>query len=106
MKIEVVVDPSRLASAPSLASRVAPAESTAIVTEGTQAVRSVGVVTLQVLRGDLTDAFIRITGAVVHLVVAAEGQVLARPRDHRSLPKISMPRWRLVMNSLDLIELC
>jgi len=42
MKIEVVVDPSRLASAPSLASRVAPAESIAIVTEGTQAVRSRG----------------------------------------------------------------
>jgi hypothetical protein len=104
MKIEVVVDPSRLASAPSLASRVAPAESTAIVTEGTQAVRSVAVA-LQVLRGDLTDAFIRVTGAVVHLVVAAEGQVLARPRGHRSLPKISMPRWRLVINLLDLIEL-
>jgi len=42
MKIEVVVDPSRLASTPSLASRVAPAESIAIVTDGTQAARSRG----------------------------------------------------------------
>ncbi|KAI0301614.1 hypothetical protein B0F90DRAFT_1554319, partial [Multifurca ochricompacta] len=37
MKIEVVVDPSRLAPTPSLASRVAPAENTATVTNGTQA---------------------------------------------------------------------
>lgn len=43
MKIEVVVDPSRLAPTPSLASRVAPAENTAVVTNGTQAARSRGV---------------------------------------------------------------
>ncbi|KAH9973755.1 hypothetical protein BGW80DRAFT_1306178 [Lactifluus volemus] len=42
MKIEVVVDPSRLASTPSLASRVAPAENTAVVTNGTQVARSRG----------------------------------------------------------------
>ena len=41
MKIEVVVDPSRLAATPSLASRVAPVENTAVVTNGTQAARSV-----------------------------------------------------------------
>lgn len=41
MKIEVVVDPSRLAPTPSLASRVAPVENTAVVTNGTQAARSV-----------------------------------------------------------------
>ncbi|KAI0280203.1 hypothetical protein BGY98DRAFT_965199 [Russula aff. rugulosa BPL654] len=40
MKIEVVVDPSRLAATPSLASRVAPVENTAVVTNGTQAARS------------------------------------------------------------------
>ncbi|KAH9996713.1 hypothetical protein BJV74DRAFT_827733 [Russula compacta] len=45
MKIEVVVDPSRLAPTPSLASRVAPAENNAIVTNGAQAARSV-VITL------------------------------------------------------------
>jgi len=39
MKIEVVVDPSRLAATPSLASRVAPAENTAVVTNGTQPAR-------------------------------------------------------------------
>jgi hypothetical protein len=43
MKIEVVVDPSRLAPTPSLASRVAPAENTSPVTNGTQAARSVPV---------------------------------------------------------------
>ena len=43
MKIEVVVDPSRLASTPSLASRVAPVETSAVVTNGTQAARSVAV---------------------------------------------------------------
>ena len=43
MKIEVVVDPSRLASAPTLASRVAPAENTAVVTNGTHVARSVTV---------------------------------------------------------------
>ncbi|KAI0296471.1 hypothetical protein BC826DRAFT_1005319 [Russula brevipes] len=43
MKIEVVVDPSRLAATPSLASRVAPAENTAVVTNGTQTARSVAV---------------------------------------------------------------
>jgi len=42
MKIEVVVDPSRLASTPSLASRVAPVENAAVVTNGTQAARSRG----------------------------------------------------------------
>ncbi|KAH8996346.1 hypothetical protein EDB92DRAFT_1843399 [Lactarius akahatsu] len=42
MKIEVVVDPSRLAPIPSLASRVAPAENTSPVTNGTQAARSRG----------------------------------------------------------------
>jgi THO complex subunit 4 len=42
MKIEVVVDPSRLAPTPSLASRVAPVENTAVVTNGTQAARSRG----------------------------------------------------------------
>jgi hypothetical protein len=41
MKIEVVVDPSRLAPTPSLASRVAPVENTVVVTNGTQTVRSV-----------------------------------------------------------------
>lgn len=41
MKIEVVVDPSRLAPTPSLASRVAPAENSVIVTNGTHAARSV-----------------------------------------------------------------
>ena len=50
MKIEVVVDPSRLAPTPSLASRVAPAENTAVVTNGTQAARSVAVA-LQVSAG-------------------------------------------------------
>jgi hypothetical protein len=50
MKIEVVVDPSRLASTPSLASRVAPAENTAVVANGTQPTRSV-VVALQVYAG-------------------------------------------------------
>ena len=50
MKIEVVVDPSRLASTPSLASRVAPAENTAVVTNGTQPARSVAVA-LQVYAG-------------------------------------------------------
>lgn len=50
MKIEVVVDPSRLASTPSLASRVAPAENTVVVTNGTQSTRSV-VVALQVYTG-------------------------------------------------------
>lgn len=45
MKIEVVVDPSRLAPTPTLASRVAPAENTSPVTNGngTQAARSVPV---------------------------------------------------------------
>jgi len=43
MKIEVVVDPSRLAATPSLASRVAPVEATAVVTNGTQTARSRGV---------------------------------------------------------------
>ena len=43
MKIEVVVDPSRLAPIPSLASRVAPAENTGPVTNGTQVARSVPV---------------------------------------------------------------
>jgi hypothetical protein len=43
MKIEVVVDPSRLAPTPSLASRVAPVENTAVVTNGTQTARSVAV---------------------------------------------------------------
>jgi hypothetical protein len=43
MKIEVVVDPSRLAPTPSLASRVAPVETTAVVTNGTQPARSVAV---------------------------------------------------------------
>jgi len=42
MKIEVVVDPSRLAPIPSLASRVAPAENTSPITNGTQAARSRG----------------------------------------------------------------
>ncbi|KAI0250700.1 hypothetical protein BJV78DRAFT_1218167 [Lactifluus subvellereus] len=42
MKIEVVVDPSRLAPTPSLASRVAPAENTVVVTNGTQVARSRG----------------------------------------------------------------
>jgi len=42
MKIEVVVDPSRLAATPSLASRVAPAENTAVVTNGTQTARGRG----------------------------------------------------------------
>ncbi|KAH9042513.1 hypothetical protein EDB85DRAFT_1915421 [Lactarius pseudohatsudake] len=42
MKIEVVVDPSRLAPIPSLASRVAPAENTSPVTNGTQVARSRG----------------------------------------------------------------
>jgi len=42
MKIEVVVDPSRLAATPSLASRVAPVENAAVVTNGTQAARSRG----------------------------------------------------------------
>ncbi|KAF8483295.1 hypothetical protein DFH94DRAFT_720723 [Russula ochroleuca] len=42
MKIEVVVDPSRLAPTPSLASRVAPVETTAVVTNGTQTARSRG----------------------------------------------------------------
>jgi len=37
MKIEVVVDPSRLAPIPTLASRVAPAENTTPVANGTQA---------------------------------------------------------------------
>jgi THO complex subunit 4 len=37
MKIEVVVDPSRLAPIPSLASRVAPADNTSPITNGTQA---------------------------------------------------------------------
>jgi len=41
MKIEVVVDPSRLAATPSLASRVAPVENTVVVTNGTQPARSV-----------------------------------------------------------------
>jgi len=43
MKIEVVVDPSRLAPTPSLASRVAPVENTAVVTNGTQTARTRGV---------------------------------------------------------------
>ena len=43
MKIEIVVNPSRLASTPSLASRVAPVETSAVVTNGTQAARSVAV---------------------------------------------------------------
>jgi len=44
MKIEVVVDPSRLAPTPTLASRVAPAENTSPVTNGngTQAARNRG----------------------------------------------------------------
>jgi len=42
MKIEVVVDPSRLAPTPSLASRVAPVEAAAAVTNGTQPARSRG----------------------------------------------------------------
>jgi len=42
MKIEVVVDPSRLAPIPTLASRVAPAENTTPVANGTQAARSRG----------------------------------------------------------------
>ena len=50
MKIEVVVDPSSLASTPSLASRVTPAENVAVVTDGTQPARSVAV-TLQVSAG-------------------------------------------------------
>lgn len=50
MKIEVVIDPSRLAATPSLASRVAPAENTAVVTNGTQPARSVDVA-LQVYAG-------------------------------------------------------
>jgi len=41
MKIEVVVDPSRLAPIPTLASRVAPAENTSPITNGTQSARSV-----------------------------------------------------------------
>lgn len=41
MKIEVVVDPSRLAATPSLASRVAPVENTTVITNGTQTARSV-----------------------------------------------------------------
>lgn len=43
MKIEVVVDPSRLASTPSLASRVTPAENVVVVTDGNQPARSVAV---------------------------------------------------------------
>jgi len=42
MKIEVVVDPSRLAATPSLASRVAPVENITVVTNGTQTARSRG----------------------------------------------------------------
>jgi len=42
MKIEVVVDPSRLAPIPTLASRVAPADNTSPVTNGTQVARSRG----------------------------------------------------------------
>jgi hypothetical protein len=96
MKIEVVVDPSRLAPTPSLASRVAPVETMAVVANGTQTARSVSVA-LWVSPDDLIDSIIHVTGAVVaYPEVVAEDLVLARPNGHKRRPKISMPRWRLV----------
>lgn len=58
MKIEVVVDPSRLAATPTLASRVAPVENAAVVTNGTQVARSVAVA-LWVSQDDLIDSIMR-----------------------------------------------
>jgi len=36
---------------------------------------------------------------VARLEVAAEDQVLARPSGHRRLPKISTPRWRIILQA-------
>lgn len=102
MKIEVVVDPSRLAPTPSLASRVAPVETTAVVTNGTQTARSVAVA-FWISQNGLIDSIIRVTGAVAHPEVVAEDQALAR-NDRKSPPKISMPRWRLVSRSANLVR--
>jgi hypothetical protein len=104
MKIEVVVDPSRLAPTPSLASRVAPVETNAVVTNGTQTARSVAVA-FWVSQVGLIDLIIRITGAVAHPEVVAEDQPLARPNDRKRPSKISMPRWRLVSGRQILCEL-
>ena len=103
MKIEVVVDPSRLAPTPSLASRVAPVETNVVVTNGTQTARSVAVA-FWVSQDGLIDSIIRVTGAVVHPEVVAENKAHARPNDRRSPLKISMPRWRLVPRSANLIR--
>ena len=97
MKIEVVVDPSRLAPIPTLASRVAPAENSTPVTNGTQTARSVLVLPLVSVIGSLMDTIICLAGvAVVPLVAGARDWALARRSDHRRQPKISMLRWRLV----------
>ena len=103
MKIEVVVDPSRLAPIPTLASRVAPADNTSPVINGTQVARSVLVPPLGFRIGSLIDTIIRLAGVVVvPLVAGARERAVARPSDHRRQPKISMLRWRLVTSLVEL----
>lgn len=108
MKIEVVVDPSRLAPTPTLASRVAPAENTSPVTNGngTQAARSVPV-PLGFRIGSLIDTAVLLAGIVVApLVAGAREWALARPSGHRRQRKISMLRWRLVTSLVELVDPC